>query len=123
MKKIITLILIAAGSISFATAQSAKSNQYQNNARDEKQIGQNNTYYASSFSFKEKEAQILSINRAYDYKIAKVKKSRFLKSKEKTKQIKLLEKQRKGEIAQVQYRYEKAKHVVVVNNQHNTKRW
>jgi hypothetical protein len=126
MKKISTLVLLAAGTISIAAAQSTakKGSAYNRNQQPTNAIGndyhqqqgfdKNKTvaYNTSYFSFKEKEAQIQQINRAFDKKINAVKMNRRLRSQEKNKMIRSLENQRRDEIAQVQYRYEK-------NNQHN----
>ena len=126
MKKIFTLVLLAAGTISIATAQSKnqKNNPIAYKQHDTKSMGndynqpqgfdKNKTvaYSKSYFSLKEKEAQIQKINREFDQKIAAVKMNRHLRNQEKTKQIKMLEHQRKTEIAQIQSRYEKS-------NQHN----
>ena len=123
MKKIFTLLL-AAGSISFASAQytakndrnfkdANKSYPVNNGSYDRDKKGFNNPsdnhgnadYNFYVFSLKERDAEIERINRAYDFKILAVKRDRFLKSNKKEKQINLIEKQRNLEIKNVYARF------------------
>jgi hypothetical protein len=117
MKKIFTL-LFAVGSITLVSAQSTGHRNSSNNAPEarvyhasqQSAIEKNNSYgyEDAAFSFREKEAQIRNINRAFDRRIAEVRRSRFLRNQEKAKQVRMLETQRSIEIRQVQVRYEKS---------------
>src|SRR4051812_1721571 len=113
MKKIFT-ILLAVGSVTFASAQSSSHNGNfgQSNSRDIV-LGQsgssvyknNNTSYGSySFTARERDEQIQRINREFDQKMTAVRRDRHLRSGEKTRQIKMLERQRDDQIRQVQMR-------------------
>lgn len=115
MKKIFTIILAAAGTISAASAQS---NQQKNIAYNDHKVisndyGQqggygktNNVNYNDAyFSYKEKEVKLARINHAFDQKIASVKSNRHLSRKQKTMQIQLLQNQRKNEISKVAFQY------------------
>lgn len=125
MKKIFTIILVAAGTISFASAQSnnRKSIAYNDNKKMSNDydhhatFGKTNTsaYNDAYFSFKEKEAKLEKINREFDRKIAFVKNDRHLKGRKKAKQIQLLQSQRKNEISKVEFQYAKS------NQKANTK--
>ena len=115
MKKIFTMLLVAAGTISFASAQSYNGkdivyndNKKISNDRDDhntfdkdKNVGYNDSY----FSYKEKMAKLEKINREFDRKIADVKYNRRLSNREKTKQIQFLQMQKQKEINQVEYEY------------------
>lgn len=118
MKKIFTL-MVAVGMVTFASAQQGqKSTSFKDSKKEVKQIstqpvqqhavekGKTSGYETYSFSMKEKDAQIQKINREYDQKIAAVKKNRGMRSQEKSEQIRMLENQRKQEIAGVQLRWE-----------------
>jgi hypothetical protein len=113
MKKIFTLLL-AAGSITLVSAQpTAKRNNAETMAYHTSQQStfEKNSSYGydeATFSFREKEAQIRNINRAFDRRIAEVRNSRYLRGREKAKQIRMLETQRNMEIRQVQARYERS---------------
>lgn len=118
MKKIFTMMLVAAGIISFASAQSynqkdiawndnkkISNNRDDHNAFDkDKSFGYNDSY----FSLKEKQAKLDKINREYDKKIAEVKFNRHLKGWGKSKQIQFLQIQKQKEINQVEYEYAKS---------------
>ena len=118
MKKIFTMILFAAGTISFASAQSPRRKNIAFN--DNKKAG--NDYDAHSniashsgvayndhyFSYKEKQVKLQMINREYDQKIASVKSKRHLNAWEKTKQIQWLQSQRKDEISKLEFQYAKS---------------
>ncbi|CAN5617213.1 hypothetical protein BH11BAC3_BH11BAC3_01390 [soil metagenome] len=109
MKKIFTLVLFAAGTISFASAQTH--NQTKNITVDyAHQPGYDNHstgYTTATFTYKEKEAQLSKINRSFNQQTADVKHNRRMNSWEKSKQIRLLEKQRSEAISQVEYRFAK----------------
>ncbi|MDN3657886.1 hypothetical protein QWZ08_19695 [Ferruginibacter paludis] len=124
MKKIFTLVLSAAGTISIAAAQSRdqRNNPYSSSKYETKAVvtdynhqrgfdkNKSDAYNVPSFYFKEKEQQIEKINRTFDWKIDAVKMNRHLRGFEKNKQIRMLQNQRKEAIAQVQYRYETSNH-------------
>lgn len=97
MKKLFVL-MIALGAIATANAQSRRDVGV--NDRDvsfnDKRPG-NDTRYETSNEWRRKEA-IESINREYDYKIASVKRSRYLKAREKNRQIQMLERERAQKI-------------------------
>ena len=118
MKKIFTMILFTAGTISFASAQSynKKDNAYNDNKkisndRDEhvafdrdKSAGYNDNY----FSLREKQAKLERIDRKFDQKIAAVKFNRRLSGREKARQIKWLQMQKQDEISKVEYEFAKS---------------
>jgi len=115
MKKLFTLLL-AAGSISIASAQgfgqkdkSFKDGKYESRDNNAGDFGKDRSrdFNDYSFSVKEKEHQIEKINREFDLKILMVKRSRHLRTKEKSKQIRMLESQRYNQIKEVQIRFEK----------------
>ena len=114
MKKIFAIILVAAGSMSFVSAQSnnRKSMAYNDNKIYDHHttFGKTNTiaYKDAYFSYKEKEAKLEKINREFDQKIAFVKNDRHLKSRKKAKQIQLLQNQRTNEISKVEFQYAKS---------------
>jgi hypothetical protein len=115
MKKVFTMLLFTAGTISFAAAQSY--NQKNIGNQDSKKINndqhaafdKNNSagYNDSYFSYKEKQAKMEKINRDFDRKIAAVKYNRRLSGREKAKQIQLLERQQQNEISKLEYEYAK----------------
>ncbi|MEO6230304.1 MAG: hypothetical protein ABJB11_14220 [Ferruginibacter sp.] len=140
MKKIFTLVLLAAGTISFANAQThnQKNNtdKYSNNQTksqrddDAHQSGYDNNhstgYATATFTYKEKEAQLSKINRLFNQQIVDVKHNRRLNSWEKSKQIRLLEKQRSEAISQVEYRFAKSNHRDIgghFDNNNNSHKW
>jgi hypothetical protein len=120
MKKIFT-ILLAAGSVTFASAQSSHNNGWNHdekgNSRDVilgktvSSIYDNNVGMHGSYSFdaREKDQQIKDINREFDQKIAAVKWNRHLRPGAKNRQIRMLERQRKEQIREVQMRYENSR--------------
>ncbi|MEO9032572.1 MAG: hypothetical protein ABI285_04970 [Ginsengibacter sp.] len=134
MKKIFTIILVASGTISFASAQS---NNQRNIARnDNKKV---NTYYSQHssfektkgvvyndnyFSYKEKQQKPEMINREYDQKIVSVKYNRHLSGREKSNQIQWLQMQRKNEISRLEYQFEKSNQKVKSRDSfHAAKKW
>lgn len=115
MKKIFTMILFAAGTISFASAQS---HQERNTAwNDNKKIrndrhsgfdkGNDVAYNDSYFSFKEKQVKLQMINHQFDQKIAAVQYNRHLSRRQKARQIQWLQIQRKDAINNVEFQYAK----------------
>lgn len=134
MKKIFTIILAAAGTVSAASAQSFNqksiaynSNKKMSNVYDQpatfgktKSIAYNDAY----FSYKAKEAKLASINHEYDQKIAFVKYDHHLNGWQKTKQIQLLQNQRKNEINKVEFQYAKSNRKSSIKTSgHNTHKW
>lgn len=108
MKKIFTL-LFAVGSITIASAQSTARHE----SKTDSKPGVTVSDYGKekdNFSAREKDAMIRKINAEYDRKVAEVKSNRRLKSREKSRQIQMLNKQRAEEIRQVQLRFEKSNH-------------
>jgi len=117
MKKLFTLLLVA-GSISVASAQGFgqkdkpfKDGKYESRDNHTGDFGKDKAkdFNDYSFSIKEKERQIEKINREFDLKILMVKRSRHLRAKEKTRQIRMLESERYNEIREIQVRFEKNK--------------
>ncbi|MEP7253585.1 MAG: hypothetical protein ABI683_14435 [Ginsengibacter sp.] len=118
MKKIFTMILFAAGTISFASAQShnqkdiaRNDNRKVSNVYDQHSgYAKNNSvsYNDNYFSYKEMQKRIVRINREYDQRIAAVRSNRFLKNRQKNKQIEFLQNQKKNEISKVQFQYAKS---------------
>lgn len=118
MKKIFT-ILLAAGSVTFASAQSSHNNSWNHDqnskdvivGRTNSSVYSNNTTVYNDHSYgNDKDWQIQKINREFDQKIAAVKYDRHLRQGQKNKQIKLLEKQRVEQIKEVQMRFDRNKH-------------
>ena len=134
MKKIFTIILVAAGTISFASAQS---NNQRNIARnDNKKINTDYKQHSSFektnsvayndnyFSYKEKQQKLEMINREYDQKIVSVKYNRHLSGREKSNQIQWLQSQRKNEITREEYQYAKNNQKVKSRDSfHAAKKW
>ena len=117
MKKIFTLMM-AVGSITFVSAQSGFKNDNRS-YNDKKTItkipSKNNSgfndrnkkdYEAYSFSSRDRDAAIQLIEREYAYKIGAVNRDRYLKAGNKSKQIRLLEKQKAIEIKEVRLKFE-----------------
>lgn len=129
MKKIIALILIAAGTIGIAAAQSKnqQNNPYEKKAGYNHQKDFDNSrvlaYHDEHFSLREKQALLQKINHEYDHRIADVKMNRYLRHREKKEQIKILESQRRNEIAAVQYRYERSNRHDVGFEKSDRRRW
>ncbi len=126
MKKIFTMILFAAGTISFASAQSHQDKNIAWN--DSKKISNDKHYgfnkgngvaYGNSyFSQKEKQEKLQMINREFDQKIASVKYNRRLSSREKAKQIQWLQGQRKDALNKVEFQYAKSN-----SHGHDSHKW
>ena len=115
MKKIFTIVLAAAGTISAASAQS---NHQKNIAYNDHKIISNDygqpgsygktndvNYNDAYFSYKEKRAKLANINHVFDQKIASIESNRHLSRKQKKMQIQLLQNQRKNELSKVAYQY------------------
>lgn len=112
MKKIFTIMLVAAGTIGFASAQSNKSVAFNDNTKMGGYNQQGNFGKTNSVAFKdayffnkEKTAKLEKINREFDMKISFVKNDRYLRSWQKAKQIQLLQIERKNEISKVEFQY------------------
>lgn len=117
MKKIFTLIMVI-GSITFLSAQAGFKNynrSYNENKAITKMPSKNNPgfndrntkdYKAYSFSSRDRDAAIEMIEREYAYKIGSVKRDRYMKPGNKTKQIRLLEKQKALAIKEVRLKFE-----------------
>ena len=136
MKRILTL-LFAIGAITVAQAQNSRSYPDDRSGRDvilgdrndrnDRYDGryENNSRYTYSFSAKERDRQIDRIDREYDKRIRQVERDRYIRSYEKSSQIRRLEEQKRQEIAQVWQRFRSS------NNQHadsryqgnNNRRW
>jgi len=130
MKKIFTIMLVAAGTISFASAQSHKSTAYNDNKKmnDYNQYANfgktNNVAYNDAyFSQKEKAANLERINREFDQKIFFVKSDRHLRNWQKAKQIKLLQNQRKNEISMVEFQYAAKNHKASSKHGYDPHKW
>lgn len=131
MKKIFTIIVVAALSINFASAQSHKSITYNDNKKinnyNQHAIFGNTSnvaYKDSYFSYKEKEAKLAKINYEFDQKIAFVKNDRHLRSRKKVKQIQLLQNQRKDEISKVEFQYAVSNHKADIKTfSHDSHKW
>ncbi len=118
MKKIFTMILVAAGTISFASAQSHNekniarndNNKTSNDYGQHSGFDKNNSvaYNDNYFSYKEKQVKLEKINREFDQKIVAVQHNRRLSSREKVKQVKWLQTQRNNEISKVEHQYAKS---------------
>lgn len=134
MKKIFTIILAAAGTIGSASAQSIKqksiayndhskmSNQYDQHATFDKP--NNIAYKDVYFSYKEKEVAMAKINREFDQKIAFVKHDRHLNGWEKSRQIQMLQNQRKNEIGKVEFQFTKSnQYAKSKKGGHDTYKW
>ena len=119
MKKIFTIILAAAGTIGAASAQSInqKNIAYNEHSKmtNERGLKSNHTtttmvnYNDANFS-KAKAAKLEMINHEYDQKMASVKNNPHLSSRQKTKQIQMLQNQRKDEMNKVKMQYAKSSH-------------
>ena len=109
MKKIFTLFVLSAATISFAAAQSY--NQKDAGFKDDKRVSdvrngfdKDKGYNESYFAYKQ---QIERVNREFDQKIADVKHSWRMSGREKERQIKFLQMQRQRELDKLQYEFEK----------------
>ena len=134
MKKILTL-LFAVGAFTVAQAQGSRSypddrygrdvilgDQNSRNDRDDRDYRTNRTYennsrYSYSFSVRERDKQIDRINRDYEKRIRQVERDRYLRSYEKSAQLRRLEEQRRREVSQVWERFRSS------YNQHSDSRY
>jgi len=89
MKKIFTFLFASIVTVSFASAQSGR---YDHGVT------------ANSYSFNNKGSAIRKINQEFDYKIAMVNSNRRLSRWEKSRQVRMLEKQRSIALSQLNYR-------------------
>ncbi|HEY5393053.1 MAG TPA: hypothetical protein VIJ57_13095 [Hanamia sp.] len=120
MKKIFTIIFVAAGTIGAASAQSInqKNIAYNEHSKmsNERGLTSNHAtatmvnYNDANFS-KAKAAKLDMINHEYDQKMASVKNNRHLSTRQKTKQIQMLQNRRKNEINKVEMQYAKSSHI------------
>lgn len=119
MKKIFTIILAAAGTISAASAQSINQkkiayNEHSKTSHAKGVISNHNTttmvnYSHANFS-KAKAAKLKMINHRNDHEMASIKNKKHLSDRHKTKQIQMLQNQRKNEISKVELKHEKSSH-------------
>lgn len=134
MKKIFTIILAAAGTISSASAQSInqKSIAYNDHSKMSNQYDQHATFGKTNniaykdgyFSYKEKEVALAKINREFDQKIAFVIHDRHLNGRGKSRQIQMLQNQRKNEISKVEFQYAKSnQYAISKKGGHDTHKW
>ncbi|HEY5392692.1 MAG TPA: hypothetical protein VIJ57_11285 [Hanamia sp.] len=120
MKKFLTIILAAAGTISFASAQpvNGKNVTYNDHKKMIKDYDQHNIYGKTNnvnyndakYLYQKKQAKMAAINRDYDQKIAFVKYNRRLSNREKSKQIQLIQNQRNNELKKMDFQYAAAGH-------------
>jgi hypothetical protein len=133
MKKILTL-LIALGAIVGAQAQSSRS--YPNDDRYGRDVilgdrndrndrtYENNSRYSYSMSVDERDRQIDRIAREYDRRIRKVERDRWIRSSEKSYQIRQMENQKREEIRLVWERFRSSNNLYNDNrSQRNNRRW
>lgn len=134
MKKIFTIILVAAGTIGSASAQSnyQKSMAYNGNKKMKNVYRQpaivvkpnNINYNDASFYYKEKEAKMAHVNHKFDQKIVFIKNDRHLNGRQKAKQIQLLQNQRKSELSKVDWQYAKSSHTITGKTSgHDAHKW
>ncbi len=134
MKKLFTVILAAAGTISFASAQSFDHKSVAYN--DHQKISNDHPRPSIAFksnkinsivayhSNKAKEERLEKINRGFDQKTAFVTHDRHLSKRGKSRQIHILQDQRKNEISKVQLQYAKNPHQAVNRNfGHKVHKW
>lgn len=120
MKKIFTIILAAAGTFSFASAQSFNGknvvfNGHKKVVADHDQrnsYGDTNSvnYNDAKFTYRQKQAKIAAINGQFDQQIAFVKNNRRLNNREKNKQIQVLQNERNNEIKKLDFQYAATDH-------------
>ena len=140
MKRILTL-LIAVGAITAVQAQqssrsypdgryesrdvilgdqSDRNGRYENNDRNYEKASR----YSYSFSARERDRQIERIDRDYDRRIRQMERDRYIRSYEKYSQVRRLEEQKRGEIAQVWERFRNSNNMHADNRyQRNNRRW
>ena len=99
MKKIFTLI-ISLGALTSVFAQ-----DHSRDAKDMTYSYAKTSVYSSSFSSREKDAQIEKINRDFDWKIASVQHDRRLSRREKERNISMLQRQKNDQIQDVMRRF------------------
>jgi hypothetical protein len=119
MKKIFTLLLAAAGTISFASAQPGNRNstafndsRKMSDHRDDIYNKSNTVVYNDAFfSYKAKQDKIEMIKREYDQKITLVQHNWRLSGWQKAKQIQLLQNRRERELGMVNIQYGVNNHI------------
>ncbi len=114
MKKIFTLLILTAGTLSFAAAQSYDKNDagfkdgkkagYDRNDNNAFDKNKSVAYKDSYFFYKQRMEQV---NREFDQKIADVRYNRRLNGREKERQIKFLQMQRQKELDKLQHEFDK----------------
>jgi hypothetical protein len=127
MKKIFTIMLVAAGTIGVASAQSDKGIAFNGGKKmsnyQHAGFGKGNMVsHNDAFLFKQKEAKIGQINREFGQKIFLIKNDRHLRSGQKVRQIRMLQNQRKNEISKIEFQYaqnQKAGKKMYGNDSHN----
>jgi hypothetical protein len=142
MKRILTLF-IALGALTAVQAQSSRSypddrygrdvilgdrsDRTVHNDRNDRYDGryENNSRYTYSFSAKERDKQIDRINRDYDKRIRQVERDRYIRSYEKSSQIRRIEDQKRQEIAQVWERFRSSNNMHADNRyqRNDNRRW
>jgi uncharacterized protein YxeA len=140
MKRILTL-LFAVGAITVAQAQTSRypddrsgrdvilGDQNSRADRDDRDYRTNRTYennsrYSYSLSARERDKQVDRVNRDYEKRIRQVERDRYLRSYEKSTQVRRLEEQRRQEISQVWDRFRSSYNRHSDNRyQGNSRRW
>ena len=89
--------MIALGAIATVNAQSRRDAGITRDVGFNDRRPGNDTRYETGNEWRRREA-VESINREYDYKIASVKRSRYLKGREKNRQVQMLERERAQKI-------------------------
>lgn len=122
MKKIFTIILAAAGTLSFASAQpvNGKNVTYNDHKKMIKDYNQqsiygktnNVNYNDAKYVYQQKQDKMAAINREFDQKIVFVEYNYSLSNREKSKQIQLLQNQRNNELKKTDFQYAIAGHQV-----------
>lgn len=105
MKKIFTL-LFAVGTVCIASAQSATrhDNKFDSKPGVVSSVHNNEPSYSSA---REKDEMIRKINFEFDHKIKDVMSNRWMRGREKSRQIQLLNQQRAEQIRLVQLRFDR----------------
>jgi hypothetical protein len=126
MKRILTLLLAVSA---FTVTQAQGSRSYPDdrygrdvilgdrNNSDRNDRTYENSRYTYSFGARERDKQIDRIERNYEKQVRQVERDRYLRSYEKSSQLRRLEEQKRQEIAQVWERFRSS------NNLHNDSRY
>ncbi len=134
MKKFLTIILAAAGTISFGSAQSfdhksVAYNDHQKIINDHARPSiavksTTHSYKGPYYSQKEKGAKFGKINREFDQKMAFVKHDRRVSKRENDRQIQMLQARRQKAISKVKFQYAKNDHKAINRNfGHQEHKW